>query len=173
MRAARQLFSLLALLACAACSPALDWREYRVPEGGFVVLFPQKPAQSERRLSTPAGDIVMHMLSVRVGEHVLAAGYADFARPVDAALIEAMRDALAANIGAQASGERRIASGAVGGREFSATGSLGRGKDARSGVLRARVYAHGRRYFQLVSIGSAEGMAAADVDLFLGSFKPD
>ena len=29
-----------ALLIAAACTPALDWREYRPPEGRFTVLFP-------------------------------------------------------------------------------------------------------------------------------------
>jgi hypothetical protein len=173
MRIVRQLFSLLAWLALCACSPDLDWREYRLPDGGFVVLFPQKPAQSERRLRTPAGEVTMRMYSVRVGEHVLAAGFADFSQSIDAPLVDALRDTLVSNIGGRVTQERPLDSGAAKGREFAATGMLGRGKDARPGVLRARMYASGRRYFQLVSLGGADGMTAADIDLFLASFKPE
>lgn len=173
MRVRRQLFSFLLLCALSACSPSLDWREYRVPDGGFVVLLPQKPAQSERRLPTPAGEVTMRMLSARVGEQVLAAGFADFDRPVDAALLDALRDALAANIGSRAVDERAVTGGGVNGREFSARGTLGQGKDARPGVMRARLFASGRRYYQLLSVGGSETMADADVELFLASFRPE
>ncbi len=173
MRFARQLFSLPALWLLFACSPALDWREYRMPDAGFSILLPQKPAQAERRLQTPAGEIGMRMYSARVGEHVFAAGFADFSRPVDAALLDAMRDVLAANMGAQVAAEKAVESGAYKGREFSVAGMLGRGKDAKPGSMRARIYANGRRYVQLVSLGPDEGLAAADVDLFLASLKAD
>ena len=173
MRFARQLFSLLALPLLFACSPALDWREYRMPDAGFTILLPQKPAQAERRLQTPAGEIVMRMYSSRVGEHVFAAGFADFAGPVDAALLDAMRDVLAGNLGGRQANEKAVVSGAFKGREFSADGMLGRGKDAKPGVMRARIYANGRRYVQLVALGPKDGLAAADVDLFLASLRPD
>jgi hypothetical protein len=173
MRFARQLFSLLALPLLFACSPALDWREYRMPDAGFSILLPQKPAQAERRLQTPAGEVGMRMYSARVGEHVFAAGFADFSRPVDAALLDAMRDVLAANMGGQVANEKAVESGAFKGREFSAAGMLGRGKDAKPGVMRARIYANDRRYVQLVSLGPADELATGDVDLFLTSLKAD
>lgn len=173
MRTGRQLFSLLALLLLGACSPAMDWREYRVADGGFVVLFPQKPSQSERRLATPAGEVTMRMYSVRVGEHVLAAGYADFPVPVSPALMDAMRDALAANVGGAAVRERALEVRGMSAREFEASGTLGSGQGARQGTLRARLYARDGRYIQLVSAGSAGAIDAADVDMFMASLKPD
>lgn len=174
MRPARRLFSFLPLILLAACSPTLDWREYRMPDAGFTILLPQKPAQAERRLQTPAGEVAMRMYAARIGEHVFAVGFADFPGAVDAALLEAMRDVLAANIGARVAADRPVASGAFAGREFSAVGQLGRAGHAKAATMRARVLAKERRYVQLVSLGPDEGApAAADVDMFLTSLKAD
>lgn len=151
----------------------MDWREVRPPGGGFVVLFPQKPAQSERRLPTPAGEVMMRMYSVRLGEHLLAAGFADFPAPPAAPLLDLLRDALIANINGQVINEREIASTGMRGREFNATGTLGGGADARAGLLQARLLVHGQRYFQLVSLGGPDSLQQADIEFFLGSFKLD
>lgn len=156
-----------------ACTPAMDWRDFRVADGAFTVLFPQKPAQSERRLPTPAGEVLMRMYSVRIGEHVLAAGFADFTRPVDAALLDAMRDALAANVGGAAVVARALDVGGARGFEFSAAGTLGRGEAAKPGVMRARLFSRGTRYFQMMSLGSQGSMADADIEMFLASFRPE
>ena len=81
----------------SACTPALDWREHRFDEGGFTILFPQKPGRSERKLATPAGEVTMKMVSVRVDETVFGAASADFASTPDAPTQEAMRNALLKN----------------------------------------------------------------------------
>lgn len=41
----------LLALACAACSPTLDWREVRCGSPAVVALFPCKPVAQERALS--------------------------------------------------------------------------------------------------------------------------
>lgn len=171
MRLGRQLFSLLAWLFVGACYPALDWREVRPPAGGFVVLLPQKPAQSERRLVTPAGPVLMRMYSARTGEHVLGVAFADFPAPLDAPLLDLLRDALLANINGRVTNEREIAAAGMRGREFSAEGTLGSGKEARAALLQARLLVRGQRYFQLVSLGGAGSMQQADIDFFLASLK--
>lgn len=171
MRPGRQLFSLLAWLFLTACTPALDWREVRPPGGGFVVLLPQKPAQSERRLVTPAGSVLMRMVAARTGEHLLGVGFADFPAPLDAPLLDALRDALLANINGQVTNEREITAAGMRGREFSAKGTLGRGTEARTGLLQARLLVRGQRYFQLVSLGGAGSMQQADIEFFLASLK--
>lgn len=171
MRLLRHLFP--ALLIAAACTPALDWREYRPPDGGFAVLFPQKPGKSERRLATPAGEVMMHMYSVRVEETVLGAGFADFGTAPDAAVLVTMRDALVKNIGGQLAGERPVAAGAYAGIEIVATGTLGAGERSAPAELRARLLIRERRYVQLVAAGRRGALAEADIDMFLASFKPD
>ena len=173
MRAKRQLISLVFALLLAACTPALDWREYRPPEGGFSVLLPQKPGQSIRELSTPAGNITMRMISVRLGMDVLAAGFADFPAPPGQVLVDAMRDVLVENIGGRIQSERSIDVVGGTGREFSATGTLGRGDSAQTHIMRARLIVRDRRYYQLIWLGTRSGMAEADIDLFLGSFRRD
>ena len=80
----------------------------------------------------------MRMYSVRVGEHVLGAGFADFPTSVDAPLLDALRDALLANISGQLINEREITTAGIHGREFNARGTLGRGAEARAGLLQAR-----------------------------------
>ncbi|MBL8386022.1 MAG: hypothetical protein JNM90_23260 [Burkholderiales bacterium] len=173
MRIGRQLFSLIVAALVCACAPELDWREVRVADGGFSVMFPKKPAQAERRLPTPAGEVVMRMYSARAGEHVLGAGYADFPAAVTPALLDAMRDALAANLGGAARNERRVDVAGFSAREFEASGTQGSGASARPVLLRARLLSRDRRYIQLVSLGSPDGLAAADIDLFLTSFKAE
>ncbi len=173
MRATRQLFLLAFASMVLGCSPALDWREYRPPAGGFSILLPQKPGQAERDLSTPAGTARMRMVSARVGAHVFAAGYADFAAPPPSALLDGLRDALVRNIGGKIDSERAIDLRAGPAREFMATGTLGQGKNAQPARMHARLFIRERRYFQLVSLGPAGAMADADIELFLGSFKAD
>src|SRR5262245_25909866 len=73
------LLPLLCLLA--ACNPKMDWREFNAQDGGFSVLFPQKPGQGEHMLATPAGKVNMKMYSVRIDETALGAGFADFPAP--------------------------------------------------------------------------------------------
>lgn len=172
MRGPRQLFPLL-FLWLWACTPALDWREYRPPEGGFTVLFPQQPGQSERKLATPGGQVTMRMLSVRVGEHVLGAGYADFAVAPDAAVIDAMRDALARNIGGRITADTPVAGPRLSGREIVVAGAIDQGGKTVPAQLRARLLIADKRYYQLVSVGRTGGFAEADIDMFLASFKPN
>lgn len=173
MRIGRQLFSLIVIALLCACAPELDWREVRVADGGFVVTFPKKPAQAERKLATPAGEVVMRMYSARVGEHVLAAAYADFAVAVTPPLIDALRDVLAANLGGAVRNEKSIAAAGFSAREFEAAGALGTGESAQPGLLRARLLWRDKRYIQLVSLGSPGSLADADIDLFLASLKAD
>lgn len=173
MRAKRQLLSLVIALLLAACTPELDWREYRPPEGGFSVLLPQKPGQSVRELATPAGKITMRMFSVRLGADVMAAGFADFPTPPGQLLVDAMRDVLVGNIAGRIQSERPVEVVGGTGREFSAIGTLGRGASTEAGLMRARLIVRNSRYYQLVWLGTRSGVGEADVDLFLGSFKTD
>lgn len=115
----------------------------------------------------------MRMMSARIGEHVLAAGFADFTRAPDAQLVDALRDALLRNVAGQLKSEKiRGGAGSLD-REIVASGRAGQGKDERGVVLHARLIVHGTRYVQLVSIGAqGSGVSEADIDMFLASYKP-
>lgn len=157
-----------------ACSPALDWREFRAEDGGFTVLLPQRPGQAEKKLASPAGEVMMKMYSVRVEETVLGAGYADFASAPDSATQDAMHAALLKNIEGTIASDKPVAArqgGFPAGREIVKRGRIGQGGSAVEGELRARFFVQDKRYYQLVMIGRKGALPEADADLFMASFK--
>jgi hypothetical protein len=163
----------LTVLVCS-CAPKLDWREFHARDGGFTVLLPQKPGQAEHQMATPMGATTMKMYSVRIDETVLAAGYADFAAPLDARALEVMRDALVRSLNGTLAGDKPLAAGGLAGREIAITGALaapGEGGKAAPVEMRARLYARDKRYYQVVLAGKQGGFAAADADMFFDSFR--
>ena len=159
---------LLAILL-PACTPALDWREYRFDAGGFAVMFPQKPGRAEKKLATPAGEVTMKMVSVQSGETVFGAASAEFDAPPDLATQDAMRDALLKNFAGNVIVDQPVNAGALLGREV-----IKRGNSAAGDVeLRARFFVRGKRYYQIAAAGRQGAVQEADLDLFLTSFKPD
>jgi hypothetical protein len=166
---------LLLLLALAACSPKMDWRELHFDDGGFTVLFPKKPGQAERRLSTPMGAATMKMYSVRIDETVLGAGFADFAQPLNALSLELMRDALVKGLGGTLVSDKPVKSAGnngIDGREVIITGTLGQGEKSAPGEMRARLYVRDTRYYQVLLVGRKGAFEVGDADMFLNSFKP-
>ncbi|MDB5803514.1 MAG: hypothetical protein JWN73_836 [Betaproteobacteria bacterium] len=162
-------------LLLPACSPKMDWREHHFDDGGFTMLFPQKPGQAERSLSTPMGAVTMKMYSVRIDETVLGAGFADFAAPLDAHALDVMRDALVKGLGGTMVSEKPVKSAGpdgIAGREVLITGALGHGEKAAPGEMRVRLYARDKRYYQVLLVGRKGMFGAEDADMFLNSFKP-
>jgi len=160
----------------AACSPKLDWREFRADDGGFTLLMPQKPGQAERKLATPMGAVTMKMYSVRIDETVLGAGYADFPAPLDAHGLDVMRDALVKSLGGTLAGEKPVSSAGpagIAGREVLVAGTLGAGEKSAPAEMRARLYTRDKRYFQVLLVGKKGAFESGDADMFLNSFKPN
>ena len=203
----RAVAALLSVLACAlltvACNPAYDWREHHFEDGGFTILFPQKPGRAERNLTTPAGEVTMKMVSVRVEDTVFGAASADFAAPPDAAALAAMHAALLKNLDGRVHSDQPVTSSApaaLAGREVVKRGTIGirigigsggasgkngyagksgagekgsTGESAVEAQLRARFFVRGNRYYQIAVMGRQGAVADADLDLFFASFKPD
>ena len=175
--------ALCCLLLTVACSPAYDWREFHFEDGGFTILFPQKPGRAERKLATPAGEITMKMVSVRVDETVFGAASADFAAPPDLAAQAAMQAALLKNLEGTIASDKQVNLGASGtamtGREVVKRGTMdkggksGAGGQAADAQLRARFFVRGNRYYQIAVMGRAGAVQDADLDMFFTSFKPD
>jgi hypothetical protein len=177
----RVLLAVLLPLLClllAACHPKMDWREFNAQDGGFSVLFPQKPGQGEHALTTPAGKVNMKMYSLRLDETALGAGYADFPATVDAPTLDLMRDALVRSLNGKVVSEKPITSAAqpgqagLAGREVLIQGSAGPSDKPVAIEMRARLFARDKRYFQVVLAGRQGTFDANDADMFLGSFKP-
>jgi hypothetical protein len=83
---------------------------------------------------------------------------------VDAAVLDGTRDALARNIGGRVLEERPLVQNGLPGRDFVAE------SDAKK--LKARLLVSGKRLYQLAVLGERDAVAAADVELFLSSFRP-
>ena len=186
---ATRLAALVCALLTAACNPTYDWREHHFDEGGFTILFPQKPGRAERKLTTPAGDVTMKMVSVRIEETVFGAASAEFAAPPDAAALAAMHSALLKNLEGRVQSDQPVTSSApaaLAGREVIKRGTVGKsGNSGNSGnsstgaramdaqQLRVRFFVRGTRYYQIAAMGRAGAVPDADLDLFFASFKPD
>jgi hypothetical protein len=148
-------------LAAVACSPQLDWREFRSEEGRFAAVLPGKPKFEEHELWGRPG-MVMHLWSARAGGAVYGVGYAD-APSADAALVSRTRDALVANVGGRILTDREITLGAARGREFTAEGP--------KATLMARVVVADRRLYQVALIGGKDSIDATGAETFFSSFR--
>ena len=157
----RKAFFLIALLALA-CSLELDWRELRSTEGGFAALMPAKPRYEARALGG-APTVTMHLWSARAANSVFGVGYADYPE-LDAATLDSTRDALVKNIGGRVLEEKPLVQKGLPGRDFVAESGATR--------LRARLLVSGKRLYQVAVLGERNAVAAADIDLFLSSFRP-
>ena len=170
MTRARAVVIALAALV-AACSPALDWREFNYAEGGFAVLLPGKPRSESRTVAIDGVEVTMRMFSVHVEGLAFGAGYADFPPGANAEVrtrrLAATRDALVANIDGRVTSQGALTLEAHPGIDFRARGRL---RDADY-VLAGRVYAVGDRLYQLAVVGREEAAPKADAELFLGSFR--
>jgi len=81
---------LLAPMLVAACSPALDWREF-VPEGGELsVALPCRPDRHARAVAMAGAKVEMTMLVCTAGEATYALSYFDVSDPalVSPSLVE-------------------------------------------------------------------------------------
>jgi hypothetical protein len=167
--------ALALVLACAAlagCAPELDWRELSVPAGKFAALLPCKPRQETRSFNAAAGRLTMTMYACSLKQGTMAVAYTDYpAAAADAShrreRLNAARDALLRNIGAGAHTEEEIAIADLPGLQVYAEGRAG----AQPTQLKARFALDGSRLYQIAYVGTQGGVAMADVDLFLTSFK--
>jgi hypothetical protein len=158
--------------ALAACAPELDWRELSVPERRFAVLLPGKAQHESRTLNTAAGALTMTMYAFSLKQGSMGVAYTDYPAAALAAehgreQLDAARDALLRNIGGGVRSEEDISIEGFPGRQVHAEGRAG----AQGVLLKARFVAVGNRLYQIAYIGAKDGVAMANVDMFLTSFK--
>ncbi|MFT3664157.1 hypothetical protein [Piscinibacter sp.] len=89
------------VLTLAACSPALDWREFQPEGSGLVAGFPCKPDRHSRQVALAVQPVRMELLACDAGGAKFALGWFDVDDParVTAALGE-LRERAAGNLGA-------------------------------------------------------------------------
>lgn len=158
--------------ALAACTPELDWRELSVPEGRFAVLLPGKARPESRALDTAAGALTMTMYSFSLKQGTMGVAYTDYPAATLAAehgraQLDAARDALLRNIQGGVRLEEDVGIAGFPGRQVYAEGRAG----AEGALLKARFVVVGSRLYQVAYVGAKDGVAMADVDMFLASFR--
>lgn len=164
----RALLAVLCAALTAACYPELDWREVGSAESGYAVLLPAKPDRATREVAIGAARVALHMQSVHKDGMAFGAAHADLPPGTGAGqLLDDARDALVRNIGGRVTSEQALAIAGASGRAFTAEGSAA-GEPMR---LAARVIVANDRFFQVVFVGRVGRGTAADVDMFLESFR--
>lgn len=156
----------------AGCAPELDWRELSVPEAEFSALLPCKPRQEKRAFSAAAGTLTMTLYACSLKQGTMGVAYTDYPAAALAGehvrgQLDAARDALLRNIGAGAHAEEGVAIAGLPGRQVHALGRAG----AQAALLKARFLVSGSRLYQIAYVGSIDGPAMADIDMFLTSFR--
>jgi hypothetical protein len=170
--AARRLtFIIVALVWLTACSPALDWRLFSWPAGGFAALMPAKPSEETREIFIGATRLDMHLFSASAAGNAYAAGYADLPPALDShareRLLQDAQAGFAHNVGATPGSFEENSIEGFPCRQFTIAGNA----SGRSVEVAGRVCTTDRRFYQLVYLGPAENARNADVPLFLASLK--
>ena len=143
-----------------------------MPEGRFAVLLPGKASQESRTLNTAAGTLKMTMYACSLKQGTMGVAYTDYPAAAHAGdamreQLDAARDALLRNIGAGAHTEEEIQIAGLPGRQVYAEGRAG----TQGALLKARFVVVGSRLYQIAYVGTRDGLAMADIDMFLTSFK--
>ena len=156
---------------CAACSPALDWRELRPTDSGLRVLFPCKPASHARRVNLGPDAVRLELHACSAGGVTWAVAVADVQDParVGPALTE-LRTAAADNLSAAAAQRLELkVEGATPNPASQRVQFQGRLPDGRAVTEQVAVFAKGTRVFQAIALGGKLDPEA--VDSFFASLR--
>lgn len=148
---------LSSLLCCAACTPALNWREVQPTGSGVSALFPCKPELAQRELDLGGRRRSMGLAGCEADGQTFSLAWTEMATPdqVGPALRE-MRLGLAERLGASPGPARPLlVAGMTPQPEAMQQNLLG----ARR-LARVAVFAHGLRVYQAVWLGKSPDAAA-------------
>lgn len=165
------LFAVCALAtALTGCDPALNWREVRNNDAGYVALFPAKPTSFERTVNLDGLQVMMGMTAAEadgMSFAVATAVVADEAQRSKA--LTAMQTAMMRNIQGEIAEQKNLAvKGGATAIQIHATGKSGQAGTPL--VLFARFVMHESRVYQVIALGPKEKLAAETADTFLSSF---
>jgi hypothetical protein len=159
------------VLTLAACSPTLDWREWRPPGSGVVLQLPCKPVPQARKLRLAGVPVQLALHACSAGGQTWALSYADVADParVGAALNELRASALA-NVGAaQGQAITWLMPGATPNEQSGRLLLQGRLPDGKAVQEQVAVFAIGTTVLQATVIG--ESLPADGIENFFGSLR--
>lgn len=175
---------LAALILCmTACSPRLDWRELKSPDG-YTVMLPGRAQVVARDIDFEGHKLAVSMTSTGVGATMFAVGAVTLPPGLadDAAarerVIAYFRDGLLKNIGAtvtEAEIARLSRAPAAPQQLRAAQGLQARGHAGRDGAaarLAARWFIVDDRLYQLTALGGDEAIEPEALATFFDSFSP-
>ena len=167
----------LAVIACgsiltvAACSPRLDWREFRSSESGIAVLFPCRPSTQQRTVTIAGRKTRLSLHACSAGDVTWAMAEADVGDPswVQASLVD-LRNSAAANVSGRVEAVVPFeVEGATPNLEAKRCSIAGKLPDGQAVAEHLGVFAVGTRVAQVTAIGSSTPQEA--VSTFLGSTR--
>ncbi|HTD04036.1 hypothetical protein [Undibacterium sp.] len=165
-----------AVLALAACSPKLDWREVRGSDAPYTALLPAKPASYSRQIDLHGIKMTMNMMAADVDGTTFAIGSAKLPDNAQAlAALEGMKDGMLKNINGRVTSEKSAGASAAttnGSKQtrsydVEARGSLQNGQAV---VLAARFVASDQWVYQAVIMGNEKLVTRDAIDTFMTSF---
>lgn len=161
----------VALVLGAACSPELNWREWRTAEIGLIQLFPCKPNRQQRRVNLVGQERALVLQVCDGGGVTWAVAHSDVGDPTAVGpALKAMRLATQANIGAApgASVPAQV-EGATPNAEAGRGRMRGRAPDGREVDAALLVFARGTVIVQVTALGGR--LPDEAVETFLGSAR--
>ncbi len=169
------LLALICASLAAACSPAYNWRTVTDPGEGYTIELPAKPTTDERSVDIAGAALPMHVRAAHTQGAVFAIAAIDLPRddaPLREAVADALRSALARNVGASPV-EHTVqvpldGGAAVPGAELIVTGKAGQSRDERT--IHAWIVGRGRHVYQ-AAIVSEHAPPQEQVEQFFGSLK--
>lgn len=143
-------------VALAACSPALDWREF-TPEGsGVKVSFPCRPDRHARAVVVAGASVRMEMWVCEAAGSTFAVGFFDVPDPMQAtASLREIQAVMLANVrGALASSAPAKVIGMTPNLQALRVSGAGQLPDGRAVQVHAAYFARGLRVYQATLIGA-------------------
>ncbi|WP_394780904.1 hypothetical protein [Undibacterium sp.] len=165
------------LLALAACSPKLDWREVHGADAPYTALLPAKPTSFSREIDLHGIKMTMNMMAADVDGTTFAIGSAKLPDNAQAlAALEGMKEGMLKNIAGNITSDKKGDASAAttnGSRQtrsydVEAHGSLQNGQPV---VMAARFVASDQWVYQAVIVGNEKVVTRDAIDTFMTSFK--
>jgi len=164
--------AVISVMGVAACSPTLDWRDWRPADSGLTLTLPCKPTPQARNVQLAGQSVRMSLHACSAGGQTWALAYADMGDPrlLGPALAE-LRLSAAANVAA--SSNRALPPLVIAGAtphpesgRWALEGKLADGKSIREELA---VFARGTVVFQATVLG--ETLPPEGVAMFFESLR--